>query len=57
MTFPTITLSSMGGRIAWGDALELAWSNSVAPGCQLMGQPYWGWTTIAIGSRGWFFGM
>jgi len=47
--------AAAGGRLMVGP-LELEWGNTVVPGCQLMGAPSWGWTTISWGPCSWFLG-
>lgn len=45
---PCMVMSSSGGIFQWRQ-LEVSWMNTLVPGCQLMGAPYWGRTTIRLG--------
>lgn len=55
--FPSLRLSvSHAGGIFQIGAATIEWANTVTPGTQLMGQPYWGWTTVIFPTNYWFFG-
>lgn len=56
MSMFRFSVASAGGRMALG-RLELEWGNSLMPGCQMIGQPYWGWTVLSWGQCSWYFGQ
>ena len=42
---PCIAITSSGGQIQWR-RLKVSWLNTLPPGCQLLGPPYWGRTSV-----------
>lgn len=57
MTLPTLrfTISHAGGFFQLGP-VTVEWANTIPKGSQLVGQPFWGWTTVMLSTDVWFFG-
>jgi hypothetical protein len=57
MILPTFrfSISHAGGIFQLG-SVTIEWANTIPQGSQLMGQSYWGWTTVIFPDDVWFFG-
>ena len=49
------SITDVGGLIQIGNT-TIEWTNTRPPGTQLMGAPFWGWTTVVFPTRHWYFG-